>query len=820
MAPNGLIPTGKRAEDKARADQTLSKVKSINEFLADITDVVRRADVPQSWSDSLADLMPWASALAEAASDAVAPIRFLVKFFEAKTKIHDPHELGYLACRLAYQQSVEQALVAVASGLEIRKPDIHSRLREETVVAHYDFSGFSLDKALGHDFVRDAERFVRLFAEDLSFDEAETNRLIGEIHLRFPSNVITLLSHGKTRDRFAPFRELIQLDAGPSHAKSALCQHAEYQRWLYEESPALGGESFALAHIYVDTECGKLTWGEIERGRHQRSEDSVDPFDEKHGGRHSLLDTVLSLLAAPDFEDAIVVQGPAGAGKSSFTLRLCWELVRHGLRPIRIALKHLDTRDEVSIAESLPAAVRIDGPEHNPSAESFTFKRELFGDLDALFRERIQFRGHTICPYVLILDGWDELSIGASTAYQHQVDRVLGEVRQRFLVARSNVPIRVILTGRPTDAVVKSKFLRQGTMILTIRPFRPEQLRQYLSRLVHAATTAPLGRRGDTDPWQGIAEVKIEELLTRYAKDWKQGHLWTRTAASLDVLGSPLLAFLAVRLLAHRPERAESFIEDTTALYRSLLDLVIDNAGKPDAADDDLVGRAVLRGNELRDLLRSTAEAMTLRGTESITHDQLTAHLQLDEDEIERRVSTLTNEHVLSRLMISFFFHGGHIERGCEFSHKSFREYLFAEQIVECLKRHGRAVNGVRPEKPEQDYHRDFAEDDPRHDLCRDLAHLLGPQWTSIEVAVHVDRLIDWEISRAIGSESYPVVGTPTEPLSLDAWKRVRDHLADIWDWWAEGVHLRPQLRPKGRGRPRAYEISPPLAMEIIEGRC
>jgi hypothetical protein len=43
----------------------------------------------------------------------------------------------------------------------------------------------------------------------------------------------------------------------------------------------------------------------------------LDPFDEQNGGRADLLQTVTDYIGKPDFRDAIVVQGPAGSGKSS-----------------------------------------------------------------------------------------------------------------------------------------------------------------------------------------------------------------------------------------------------------------------------------------------------------------------------------------------------------------------------------------------------------------------------------------------------------------------------------------------------------------------
>lgn len=143
----------------------------------------------------------------------------------------------------------------------------------------------------------------------------------------------------------------MQLGAREKAAFEALIEHAEYQRWLFEEKPVFGKEPFNLAQVYIDTECGKLTWEEIRDGGPQgpggtagsKEKERVDPFLEKFGGRHPLGETVLGFLGDPNFRDAIVVQGPAGAGKSAFTLWLCAELVRQGLRPIRVLLRDLRT---------------------------------------------------------------------------------------------------------------------------------------------------------------------------------------------------------------------------------------------------------------------------------------------------------------------------------------------------------------------------------------------------------------------------------------------------------------------------------------------
>src|SRR5262249_46153508 len=146
----------------------------------------------------------------------------------------------------------------------------------------------------------------------------------------------------------------------------------------------------------------------------------------------------------------------------------------------------------------------------------------------------------------------------------------------------------------------------------------------------------------------------------------------------------------------------------------------------------------------LRSFLRRTAEAMTTFGTESIPHDELKVRLGLKAGDLRERAESLSGEAFLARLMISFFFKGGRTELGVEFSHKSFREYLFAELLLEELKAAGRDPRlDEMPERPESEYWRDFADGDPRQKFCHRLADLMGPVWMSPEVSLHLQRLLD-----------------------------------------------------------------------------
>jgi hypothetical protein len=384
------------------------------------------------------------------------------------------------------------------------------------------------------------------------------------------------------------------------------------------------------------------------------------------------------------------------------------------------------------------------------------------------------------------------------------------------------VPVRVILTGRPSDAIERSSFLRKDTALLTILPFTPEQLESYVDKIRRAV----LDQRADDHRvglWWGLEqEGRWSELVERYDKaresDWRDPEAFDN---SLEVLGVPLLAYLALRLVAAWPGDVAPLLDDTTALLRSLIDLVIGQGGKPEQDDLSLEDRPVLAGDTLRVLLQQTAVAMTVRGKEFMSHDELARELALDDCELDVRARDL-GTRVLSHLVISFFFRTGRRELGCEFTHKSFREYLFAEALIELLKKYGREVTEVLPERPASQLWTDFPESDPRRSLLHALADILGAQWLSQEVASHLSLLLSWEISRAVGQDRFPAVGSRTRALDMPAWERIREALADAWDWWMSETHLRPQLRIKSGGsrKDAAYELAPPAAFAVLARRA
>ncbi len=783
--------------------------KTVHQFLSEVIAAVKNTP----WPDAVNGALPWAEALGEGIASTVAPVKFVLEVYAARTRIDDPNELGELACTAAFQRSVQQAIATarlVPDGAMAKKIAAigGEAIAEHSATKDYDFTKMRLDAAMSHEFCIDAKGWLTNFLKLCEAPEAQRNQIVTDVDQRFAANLELILSNREVLEKFDPFCRLLMISDRSGRAYANLRKHAAYQRWLYEERRILREEPYALQHTYVRTDCGDIAWGDIERRHKERlaettKQDEMNVFRDHpdHGGRHDTLETLLRHLSDPVFRDVIVIQGPAGTGKSSLTLRLCHELISRGLSPIRVELKHLDTAAQRHVRDTLPEAVRIGDSEFDPSLREFHCDVDLFMN-DAIFAETAELNGTTVCRYVLILDAWDEISVGAEEGYQQHVERLIKEIRDTYLDStKRNHPVRVILTGRPTEAVTHGRLLRDPARLLTLRYFTLNQLKEFHDRLTSAVVERPV-KSLDWVPWSTPNTDVLNQVRGKYEKSilvespkspGTEGQSRIDSDAGMELLGSPLLGLLSLRLLSQWAGTPESLLESRTVLYRSLIDLLL-GGGKPQSEIVD--GKtAHLHGDELRSFLWSTAEAMSVLGVEAIPKGELLKRVRSTSDGLNQQVSRLLDEKKLSRLLVSFFFHGGRSELGCEFSHKSFREYLFAECVVEELKRFGRTAQPLAERDLSKFYWRDFPKDDARREFVHRLARLLGPQWLSREVGAHIASLIEWEVQRAAGADPSPPVrnGQPTLPLPLGKWRILRDWLADAWDWWGEGVHLRPQ---------------------------
>ncbi len=819
----------------------LDGMQSVSDFMNDAIEAFDGKD----FAAALHKAAPWwGKALADTAGEAFPLIGFVLKFAKQLMKENDPEKQGYSACTMAYNRAVEQSVSALSTKLALATSRATKKSLKKGMPKDVDMGDFSYDeKALEHAFVVQADLVFRGFAQTTGLDARTTNKLINGVHRRFLKNLRLLLAHPQTAEKFEAFSKLLSWDLKDYVAGRAIEEHADYQWWLFNEAPVFGREPFALSHVYTDTDCGVLTYRELNAGAH--------PFSEAESERTDLLEETLKLIADPDKNEPIVIWGIAGAGKSAFTLRLTSELIDAGLRPIRVALGDLDV--SANLLETLPNAVRLGDKEFGPSGFERRLDPNWFKKLTES-DESTSFGNDKISPYVLIFDGWDEISTGATAGFRDDVNRILGEIRSKFIDPRSGrkrPKIGVVITGRPSVDVTKTSLFEADTPILTIRPFTPNQLSTCIANFTEARRTWPVHIRSkDVTAKTFVRDAEwFDSVVSAYASGFeamlsahRDGVVRTEPTGSMGVVGLPLLAHLALRLMIELEdsEHLSELVRSPTTLYRALVDMTYEKGAKFTDAEIQRYRQHRLVGSDLRVLLWHVAAAITASGREHISREELRLQLDWDDKQLHKIVEDATKlapdkddgkntDNVLAGLIIGFFFKEGTEEQGCQFMHKSFREYLFAEGVVELLKNYGRYSRVIDQYSanpgigfPQREvYWRDFEEEeslppeayqDPRYQFTHRLAEFFATKWISPEIKDHIRYLLEWEVNRGTESSvAWP--GKPTEGISEEHWQYVRDGLADVWDWWAEGVLLRS--KPKLAGKREMTTFTDPFVVDL-----
>jgi uncharacterized protein YjbI with pentapeptide repeats len=573
--------------------------------------------------------------------------------------------------------------------------------------------------------------------------------------------------------------------AKPS-AENYLAAHHAWLRWQFADAPLWGREPFSLRDIYSETDCGRLAWKEIVDEKTRR-----DPFkdDEENGGRHDLIGTVIDLFSDPAFRELVVAQGPPGCGKSAFTLRLANELLKHGMWPVLVRFRDFRLTTIHSANELIEDALRI-GPveEEPPRPDGSIISPEMLNQVTKLGKA-------SVSRLVFILDGWDEVSLTGNTSYQAQLQSWLPRIREYF-IDRPGPPVRLILTGRPSAEVRNSGILRRDTPLLTVRQLTPVRLKAFAEAIESKLRQAAAA--GHKASWS-LDLHRLESLFDQY-ENWFAAADKTKSN-SMDVVGSPLLAYLTFRTLAEWTGDPAQLVVEPTALYKVLIDITIENAGKGLKEVEGTVHRG---GEPLRRLLHRVASAITVLGGETASFAELSHRFEEEKETINAWrseeglrviVDDATHDSVLHELVINFYFKGGNTNVGCEFLHKSFREYLFAEAVIEVLKSISEKQSGTLA-APKVEYWQDFPDPSPQFTASRSLGRLLSPQWLTGDVRTHLFWLLKNEI------EAGP-----------KRWEWICDLLLDVYIWWAEGIHLRPQ--PEKKRGSRTWNVA--VINELVE---
>ena len=498
-------------------------------------------------------------------------------------------------------------------------------------------------------------------------------------------------------------------------------------------APLFGEEPFSLKDIYQPPECSLFTVGEVGSGQ-----PNYDPF--ASGTRMDLEELALKFLADAKYNEPLIIQGVAGAGKSTFTLKLCETLDELGLIPIRIRLRDVNFSGQ-NFYEALSAALEPEG---------FLEIPDIF-ERGTLFSQEIKFGERDMSPYVLVLDGWDELNLAGSSSFDDKIRAFMSQVRN--LVQRG---VRVIITGRPYQRLSETALVTDDTRLFTIKQFSPESLQSYLERLVEL--TSDISE--DTD-WQPISPQIVSELVGRYRNQFEAEGEDSDVA---EILGLPLLSYLVLRLIAVDGLQVDELLKSPTELFRRLVEMTCEKAGKAPLEDYQPTGDQYrYRGEKLRRLLQDTATVMSATGEERIAERDLRDLLPyLGDHDLEAFANG--EPAPLTKLLVSYFFKqsGQGRNLGAEFMHKSVREYLHAEGLVAYLKT--------------------LASKEASHKIRQELVNRLGCKPMSPAERMHTVNLLSWEIGRA---------GKDENALELGDWIRIRDLLTKVWgDYWVYDMNL------------------------------
>jgi hypothetical protein len=243
-------------DERLHPPGTIGRLKTISEWASAAIEAVKDNT---DFLSAIKALSPWAEAAFSAAKDSLGPVKFVVKLFEELTKIQDPEELARLACTIAYQAAAEEAVAKVGPPVN---PAIISPSFDDGV-DDVDFSDFIVNQVVTHRFVAKADRILQYYLPQGGYSSEQVDRIITQIHDALPARLDSLLSHGKSKDKFDPLFRWLALQSDGRLSRAALRRHADYVSWVFTSAPVLQCEPYALADVCIDAECSKLTFGEL-----------------------------------------------------------------------------------------------------------------------------------------------------------------------------------------------------------------------------------------------------------------------------------------------------------------------------------------------------------------------------------------------------------------------------------------------------------------------------------------------------------------------------------------------------------------------------
>jgi hypothetical protein len=170
-------------ESNVRVAEDAEKVKTVTEFLGDIAEnfcenaakIQEAAEkLPnEAWLGSaIESVLPWAEQITDVIGDAVPPVKAVLSLAQLFTREPDPNALGLLACPLAYQVSLAEAIKQIEAdpnlrtriGRPVQIREVRAALAKEAPENPEEFAGFRFTSMLSHPLVRRADTALRKVA--------------------------------------------------------------------------------------------------------------------------------------------------------------------------------------------------------------------------------------------------------------------------------------------------------------------------------------------------------------------------------------------------------------------------------------------------------------------------------------------------------------------------------------------------------------------------------------------------------------------------------------------------------------------------------
>jgi uncharacterized protein YjbI with pentapeptide repeats len=421
----------------------------------------------------------------------------------------------------------------------------------------------------------------------------------------------------------------------------------------FEVQPMFGQPSggVSLGQAYVPLRCH---W-------HEKANESEVVHDLEAERHYSVLDDLLENWSTSPcrIEDSLkLIGGGPGSGKSTSLKRFAALLAKNpAVRPLYVPLQHLNLNGFLRDSINNHFLQRTQGAFNSPP----------------LAREAIEDGP----PIILLFDGLDEIArpgAGAdevASQFLAKLDQLLNSLR-----GDSSEVVRSIVTGRMPSFQSAKKF--RGASGETA---------------VEVVGYAPVGHVGTTIPIDDETGA-IDQRPLWWSKFSAAAGLSPETPVAMsdprlaDVTNEPLLCYLLV-LSGFAVNNWEEAAENRNLIYKRLIDEVWRRGwGDPSKTSDRRGPGRSLSMSQFNDLMETIAIAAWLGGDTRVASSQSfkSALTKTNAEEAWDAFSKDSGEDIANLAMNFYLKNSEEDQKGFEFTHKSFGEYLAARALIKMAK--------------------------------------------------------------------------------------------------------------------------------------